>query len=77
MLGDIPSGLRLLLHHFPLLRSRSVYKFVLEFMKDGLTDLGYEFTDRGVANQLVILQEGVGFSCCQVSQCYCQFKSNF
>ena len=43
----------------------------LEFSEDGLADLGNEFTDGGSANQPVILQEGVGFSCCQVSQHYC------
>ena len=36
-------------------------------------DLGDEFADGASANQPVVLQAGAGLSCCQVSQCYCQF----
>ena len=71
-MGNIPSGSEFLLHPFPLISSsRAVQIFVLEFSKDGSADLGDEFTEGGGANQIVILQEGVGLSCCQVSQRYC------
>ena len=51
--------------------------FVLEFSKDGSADLRDEFVDGPLANQPVILQGGVHLSWVQVSQCYCQFQSNF
>ena len=41
--------------------------FVLELIKDASADLGDEFTVGGC----------VGLSYCKVSQCYCQFQSNF
>ena len=54
--GDIPSGFELLLHSFPLIRAiRAVHIFVLEFIKDGLADLGNEFADGGVAKNSGIL----------------------
>ena len=75
--GDIPSGSELFLHIFPVFRvSRVCQIFFLEFSKDCSTDLGDEFTDGGLANQPVILQGCVCFSCCQVSHRYCQFQSN-
>ena len=77
-MGDIPSGSELYLHFFQVFRvSRAAQIFVQEFSKDGSADLGDEFTDGGLANQQKILQGGAGFSCCQVSRCYCQFQSNF
>ena len=77
-MGNIPSGFEFFLQPFVLIRaSRAVRTFVLEFSKDGSADLGDDFTDGGVANQLVILQGGVGLSGCQVCQHYCQFQSNF
>ena len=42
----------------------------LEFIKDGLADLGDKFKDGGLANQPVTLKGRVGFSCGQVSQCF-------
>ena len=66
-IGNIPSGSELQLHlltHFRI--SRAVQIFVLELSKDGLADLGDEFTDGGLANQPVLLQGGVGLSCCWV-----------
>ena len=51
--------------------------FIMEFRKDGLADLGDKFADGGVANQHVILQQGVGLSSGQVSQRYDQFQFNF
>ena len=76
-MGDIPSGSELL-HPFPFIRAiRAVQIFVQEFSKDGSADLGDEFADSGVANQLVILQGGVGLSSGQMSQGYCQSQSNF
>ena len=75
--GDIPSGSELFFHPFPLIRAiRAAQILVLEFSKDGTSVLGDEFAG-GVANQPEILQIGVGLSCCQVSQRYCQFQSNF
>ena len=50
--------------------------FVLEFSKDDSADLGDEFTAFGSASEPVIVQGGVGLSCCQVSECYCEFYSN-
>ena len=77
-MGYIPYSSELLLHPFPVLRvSGAAQIFFLEFIKDGLADLGDEFSDGDLANQPVILQEGVGISCCQVSQCYWEFQSNF
>ena len=77
-LGDVPYGSELLLYHFSLIKaSRTAQIFVLKFSKDGSADPGDEFTDGGSANQRVILQGGVGLSCCQVSQHYCQVKSHF
>ena len=71
-MGDTPSGSELFLHPFLLLRSRrAVQIFVLEFSKDGLTDLGDKVTGGGSANQPVILQRFVSLSGYQVSQCYC------
>ena len=65
---DIPSGSEPLLYPFPLIRdSRAAQIFILEFSKDGLADVGDEFTDGGVAAQPVIPQGGVCLSCCQVS----------
>ena len=76
-MGDIPSGYELL-HPFPLLRAiRAAKIFVLEFSKNGLADLGDEFTDAGSANQPVIMLGGVGLSCCNESPHYCQFHFNF
>ena len=70
-MGDIPSGSKLLPHPFPVLRAiMAVQTFVLEFHRD-------EFADGGAANQPVILQGAVGLSSGQLSQCYCQFQSNF
>ena len=75
---SIPSGSELLLHPFPVIGAiRAVKIFVLEFHKDGSADLGDQFADGGAANQPVILQGGVGLSCGQVSQGYCQFQVNF
>ena len=74
---DIPFCYVLLLHPIPPLRTtRAIQIFVLEFSKDGLADLGHKFADGGSTNQPVMLQ-GVGLSCGQVSQDYCQFQSNF
>ena len=76
--GDISSGSELLLHNFLVIRAiLAVQIFVLEFHKDGSADMGDQFTDGGLGNQPVILHGGVGPSCGQVSQCYCQFPSNF
>ena len=62
----------LLLHPFSLLRAtRAAQIFILQINKDGSA----EFADGGVANQPVILKGGVGLSCGQVSQGYCQFQS--
>ena len=75
---DIPSGSELLLQPFPLIRAiRAAQIFDLEFSKDGSADLRDEFADGCAVNQSVILQGGVDLSRCQVSQCYCQFQSNF
>ena len=53
-MGDIPSGSEFPLHPFPLFRAiRAVQGFILEFSKEGSTDLGDEFADGGVANQPV------------------------
>ena len=74
---DIPSC-ELLLNLFPLIKAiKAVQIFVLKFSKDGSADLGEEFPDGVSANQPVVQQEGVGLSSGQVSQCYCQFHSNF
>ena len=71
--GGIPSSFQLLLP-FPFISViRAVQIFVLEFSKDGLVDLGDEFADGGSTKKPLILQGGVGFSCCQVSQRYGQF----
>ena len=58
-MGDIPSDFKLL-HLIPVFRvSRAVQIFVLEFIKDGLADVEYAFTDGGAASQPIILQGGV------------------
>ena len=76
-MGDIPSGSEIL-HPFPFIRAiKAVQIFVLEFTKDDSADLGDEFADGGAANQLVVLQGGVGLFSGQVSQGYGQFESNF
>ena len=68
-MGNIPSDSEFL-HLIPLfVVSRVVQIFVPEFSKDSSTDLGDEFTDGSLANQPVIVQGGVGLSCCQRSQC--------
>ena len=73
-MGDIPCSSELLPNLLPVFRvSRAAKIFALEFSKDGSAVLGGGFT----AEQPVILQGSVGFSCCQVSQHYCQFLSNF
>ena len=55
-IGDISSGSELLFLPFLLLRaSKTVQIFILEFSKDGLADLGDEFTDGGLVNQPVKL----------------------
>ena len=75
---DIPSGPELLLYPFQFIWViRAVQILCLEFSKDGLADLGDEFTDGGLANQPVILQGGVSLSSGQMSQGYCQFLPNF
>ena len=62
-LWPLHHGSELILHHFPFIRGiRAAKIFILELNKDGLADLGDEFADRGVDNQLVILQGGVGLS---------------
>ena len=77
-MSDIPSGLELLLYPFLFIRAvRATKIFVLEFSKDGSRDLLDKFADGSPANQPVSLQGGVGISCGQVSQHYCQFQSNF
>ena len=55
------------------------WKFYLrkQFIKDDPEDLRDELTDDSSANQPVILQGHVGFSCCQVSQRYSKFETNF
>ena len=68
----------LVLNLFSVFRiSRAGQILVLEFSKDGLADLGEKFTNCRTTVRPVILQLCVGFSCCQVSQCHCQFQSNF
>ena len=75
--GDIPSDPELLLDPFPIVRAiRAMQMFVLKFSKEGWADLGNRFADGGATNQPVIVQ-GVGLSCGEVCQGYCQFESNF
>ena len=77
IVGNVPSGFKLLFHPFPLIRtSRAGKIFVLEFSKDGSADLEDKFAVIGVASQPVILQGGVGLSSGKVSQRYCQFHSD-
>ena len=52
------------------------YGVTPEFSKDGSAELEDKFTDGGSDNQPVVLQIGVGLSCCQAPQHYCQFQSN-
>ena len=75
--GNIPSSSGILRYPFLLIRTiREIQILVLEFSKDGSANLGDKFADGGAANQPVILQGGVGLSCVQVSQHYCQFQCN-
>ena len=68
--GDIPSGFELLLDLFLVFWSgRTGQILFLEFSKDGPAD-SREFTYGGLANQQVILNELLHFSCCQVSRSY-------
>ena len=51
-MGDIPSGSKLLLYPFLLIRAiRAVQIFVLKFSKDGSADLGDQFASGGATNQ--------------------------
>ena len=56
-MGDIPSCSEIFLHFFPVFRvSDQAQILFLEFIKDGLADLGDEFTYGGLSNQPAILQ---------------------
>ena len=76
-MGDIPSGSEHLFHPFPLIRGNRAGKIFVLDLKDGSADLGDKFADVGAANQIVILQGGVGLSSGKVFQHYCQFQPNF
>ena len=63
-MGHTPSGSELL-HPFSFIRAiRAAQIFILALMASA--DLGDEFADGSMANQPVILQEGVGLSSGQV-----------
>ena len=78
--GDIPFGSEVLLHPFSIIRAiRAVQIFILEFRKDGSTDLGDEFVDGGATNQPVVLQGGVSpvASCLRVMASLSPTSSGF
>ena len=71
-MGDISSGSELLLYPFLVIKAfREAPIFILEFSKDGSSDLEDEFEDGGVADQPGMLQGGVS----PVARCLSIFAS--
>ena len=66
-MGDISSDAEHFLHISQVFKIGTACQILLEFIKDGPLDLGDQFAYGGSANQSVILQGCVGFSCCQES----------